>query len=542
MSAHVEPRPAETAVNESFSSPARLALAPEAAVGVGLLAFCAALLVLAPLIQLPLPLSEFDQKRYLQLLLMVVNAAAYALSPDLRRHVAAEIAAVPRTALVALALVLILGIASSLNAESPRHAFTELALLLALGLYAITVAGALRPVLPAARRWFAVMVLTMIGLYLLRSAGAYLAWLTTVQLEVTELFVGLGHKRFFGHWLTLTLPLCVLPALMFRSPWVRAGSLLAASLWWAVAFGISGRGTLMGVGVALVFSALLTPKARPWCALQVACALVGFALAFALFELPTRDSEAVVGMARLGGQVGTAGANEGRLVLLLESAELILANPTLGIGPMHFAAVGERGHPHNLVAQLAVEWGLPATIVLLGLALAGAVAWWRLLPAARTTSVVRPAVAASLLAGAVHALVSGVLVPAYTQLWLATLAGFALCEFNDMLAPYGREQDRRAQPARRYSLPATSAMLGLAWIFSLGALGVTAVRDTPHVLQSMRAMQTRRVHGAPRFWQYGYIDEGRSLRALVDDQPLRKRPRYTLDATLERVHLPFLSD
>lgn len=529
-------------MTESSPSPARITVATEATVGVGLLAVCAALLVFAPLIQLPLPLSEFDQKRYLQLLLMVVTAGAYALSPDLRRHVAAEVACLPKKGLLALALMLVLGIASSFNAESPRHAFTEMALLLALGLYAVTVAGALRPVLPAARYWFAAMVLTMIGLYLWRSAGAYLAWLTTVQLEVTELFVGLGHKRFFGHWLTLTLPLCVLPALMFRSPWVRAGSILAASLWWAIAFGIGGRGTLMGVGVALVFSAIVVPKARSWCALQVVCALAGFALAFVMFELPTLGSEAVIGMARLGGQVGTAGANEGRLVLLLESAELILANPTLGIGPMHFAAVGERGHPHNLVAQLAVEWGLPATAVLAGLALAAAIAWWRLMPAARTMPMIRPAIAASLLAGAVHALVSGLLVPAYTQLWLATLAGFALCEFNDMLSPYGRERDRRTRPGGHYSVPATTTTLALAWVCCLGALGVTAVRDTPWVLQSMRAMQTRPIRGAPRFWQYGYIDEGRSMRALVENQPLRKRPRYTLEATLARVHLPFLSD
>ncbi|MEM9385958.1 MAG: O-antigen ligase family protein [Pseudomonadota bacterium] len=547
MSAHDKPRPAETAVTERRSSPdtPRLALGGEATIGVGLLAGCAAMLAFAPLIHLPLALSEFDQKRFMQLMLLLVTAAAYALSRDLRHHVAAELSSLPRTGLVALGLVLTLGAASSAQAESPRHAFAEMALLLGLGLYAVTLAGALRPVLPAARHWFAIMVLAMMGLYLLRTAGAYVAWLTTIQLEINELLVGLGHKRFFGHWLTLTLPLSALPVLLLRSPWARAGALLVASLWWSIAYGSGGRGTFLGVGAAIAFTAMTVPKARAWCALQVLCALTGFALAFTLFELPTRGSDAVIGMERLSGQVGTAGANEGRVVLLLESAELILDHPLLGIGPMHFAAVGERGHPHNIVAQLAVEWGLPATAVLMALALAAAFAWWRLVPAARTAPIVRPAIGASLLAGAVHAMVSGLLIPAYTQLWLATLAGFALCEFNEMLSPYGRELDRRPEPRgqrARYSVPMTSATVAIAWLCCLVALGITTVRDAPLVLQSMRAMQARQVTGAPRFWQYGYVDDARSLRALVEHQPLRKRPRYTLEATLERVHLPFLPD
>ncbi len=546
MSSHFDPLEASAATMAEVSTgrASQRAVTDHLSAGVLLLALTAAMLVFLPVIHLPLPFSDYDQKRLAELLLLAAAAVAFAASARLRRNVAAELSPLPTTAWVALALVLALGVASSLAAASPRHAFAEMGLLFGLALLAVTVAGALRPVLPMARQWLMRAILLMLSLYLVRLTGAYLAWLTTVQLSVPELLVGLGHPRFFGHWQTLTLPLAVLPVLLLRSPLARGAAVLVASLWWAIAFGGGGRGVILGVGVAVAITSVLAPRARAWSLTQVLCALLGLALAFVMFELPTRSSESFVGVERLADLEVTAHSNESRLVLLVESTDAVFDHPLLGLGPMHFAAVGERGHPHNIYAQLAVEWGLPATALILALALGAAVAWWRLLPAARDTHVLRPALAASLLAAAVHGLVSGLIVPAYSQLWIALLSGFALCEFNEMLAPYGREQDRRAGPGADARKPvfATSLVLGVAWVGALGTLGALCARDLPLVARSMEALHTRQVAGAPRFWQYGYIDEERSLQALVDGRPLRERPRYTLEAAMERAHLPFESE
>lgn len=508
--------------------------------GVVLLATMAAALIFLPVVTLPSDIGEYDQKRLAQFWLLAIAGLCCGASSTLRKRASVQLSALPRAVWIALGVVLLLGVASSWRSASPRDALAELSLMLALVFLAVTLAAALRPVLARFRTLLAGGVLVMLGLYLLQTAVRYAAWrFGGAPFDLVEMLTGLGHQRFVNQWQTLTLPLAVLPVLVLRSPWWRAIGVLAAALWWALVIGAGARGTTLGVGVAILLTPLLAPKARTWSALQLLCAGLGFVLAMSLF--PQQLPERVDGVSRLTDVSVTANSNESRLVLWVEAADLILEHPVLGIGPMHFAAVGERAHPHNLALQLAVEWGLPATLLLIALALGAARAWLSMLPAARNPQVVRAALTASFIAAAVHSMVSGITVPAYTQLWLAFLAGLALCEFHEMLDPYGLE----GESARRPTTAPTRLGVGLVvgWVACVGMLGTHVVRDLPGVGASQEVAMARQAGAAPRFWRYGYIGEERGLAALLDpERPLTPRPRYTLEAALERADLPFLSE
>jgi len=108
---------------------------------------------------------------------------------------------------------------------------------------------------------------------------------------------------------------------------------------------------------------------------------------------------------------------------------------------------------------------------------------------------VRIGLVVAVLAGAAHAMVSGLLVTPVSQIFLALVGGWA----------WGRYQHDGASP----TVPSRSAQLVLC-VLLVGAMGITGERSV-RGLSNTEARQSAFVERAdrpgfsPRYWQQGYI-------------------------------------
>jgi O-antigen ligase len=244
-----------------------------------------------------------------------------------------------------------------------------------------------------------------------------------------EFFPAFSNQRFFGHWVTLSLPLVVLA----RERWSSAPTLarwldLLAALWVAFAVASGTRGTWM----ALTLITLLLPLAgfagRRLARGMMRAALLGvgaYALMFWLIPLLVSGQSSPAGLSRFteGGSLSL------RDVIWSEAWRGILAHPLMGLGPMMLAATsnGVAAHPHSFFLQIASEWGVPVALGVVGVfARAG---WIQLQLCRRDGDPLRTALLAAIGAGLLHAQVDGVLVMPFGQTlfvllcaWIASMS------------------------------------------------------------------------------------------------------------------------
>ena len=132
-----------------------------------------------------------------------------------------------------------------------------------------------------------------------------------------------------------------------------------------------------GVFLAWIFGVLITfivykKTAVPFLRLQAMHFILGFFIYKLLFQIiPTIGQQEVV-----TGNVLRETTSD-RINLWHLSLNMIQNHPFFGAGPMSFAWLysGESAHPHNSVLQIMSEWGLPAALVILSLAVYGLLFW-----------------------------------------------------------------------------------------------------------------------------------------------------------------------
>lgn len=448
-------------------------------------------------------LSWHDGQRIGQIGLLVLTSAGVLAGDRLAGHVFGIWRLIPGLARFALALAFALGLVSSSAAPLPRWALLEWSLLLLLVLLALAVGGIRREWGPRFDRgmlW--VLVLTATA-YLLNVCVAYSAALIEhLDLEVSFLFSGFSNPRFFGHFQSMTLPLLVLPAMVWaRTPITRAGFALLPMLWWMLAIAAGTRGTWLGMMVAgAVIVACCRHQGATWLKWQLLSFLGGLA-AYGLFffllpwlvKLPTQ----------LINRLPEIGSYLTREILWSQSLAFIAAHPWLGIGPMHFAYYPNdiAAHPHNSLLQWAAEWGAPSALLVLGLMAYGGVVYVRGLRAMnanddRESCALRVALLGSMTAAAAQSLVDGVIVMPFSQTLLAVICGWALG-----LHATGTPVSAKVGRGGRWAMAAVV-------LFAVGALahGVyPEIRDIPGRERAFQDKHPGRL--LPRFWQQGWIYE-----------------------------------
>lgn len=335
-----------------------------------------------------------------------------------------------------LMLFFLLGLASNVLAYAPRYAFFEWANLLLL----IAMSGLIASEIVSRGDAFLDQILRLCGLgcafYILIEFIIYLVLIKLGgQPSNAALIFGFDNYRFFNHVQTITLPL--LSLLTCRESYGKKNVLPwgVMSIWWALLFVSSGRGTFIGMLAGICMSWLCLRKdAWQWCRVMLSSALIGLVIYILFYVL----LPVLLGLQPFGFLFSVLdrtieNPDSNRWPLWVRAWELTVAHPWLGVGPLHFAHFGRDlqlgAHPHNWVLQIACEWGIPASLCLVAAVVLG---FKRLLAVrqylAPTDTKNRLTLAAWLTTGVailVDGLVSGLIVMPTSQLWIALYIGCA---------------------------------------------------------------------------------------------------------------------
>jgi putative inorganic carbon (hco3(-)) transporter len=182
------------------------------------------------------------------------------------------------------------------------------------------------------------------------------------------LLVGFSNSRFPAQLQALTLPLLPIAHALAPSRLWRSVLVVVGVMWWTCLIGSGSRTSWLAMMSATLVVLAASAGGRRWAWLQVRYFAAGLALWFiAFFVIP-----AVMGIPAEPEVNRLSLSSPTRLFLWENSLWTALEHPLLGIGPMHFAYSGNdvAAHPHNLWLQLAAEWGVPAMLLLLVLAVA----------------------------------------------------------------------------------------------------------------------------------------------------------------------------
>jgi len=455
-----------------------------------------------------------DQQRIGQVVVMAV-ALVVAVIAHASRSRAPLLDARWRRIVVA---ILVAGALSAALARQPVWGLVELALVVGGLAVAWLAAVTRRDIGPKVDHvLFAVLCFTCAGL-VSRFLVAYLSAVTNGEgiLNGWLLLDGFSNPRFYGQFLTLALPLLVVPLMaqgrLRRYAW-PAGVL--AVLAWTVAITSGTRGTWLGLVVAAVVLSCVGPAGRRWAGMQLGAAVAGTMLFWlAMSAVPQLLGIEVVNhaAARLNASLSH------REIIWSQAAEIAVRHPFLGIGPMHLADLpnGVAAHPHQAVLQWAAEWGVPSALLVTMLVGYGA---WTVLGVLRRRrestneeDAFRLCVAGALAASLVQAMVDGVLVMPYSQLWVALLGGW-------LLALQPPKADAGAvRPAPPH------AGWGIAFAASVAMLAFVSVRDYPHLHQREEAfVKALGGHYQPRFWAQGVINLGEDRTVALEAAPRARR-------------------
>jgi O-antigen ligase len=187
--------------------------------------------------------------------------------------------------------------------------------------------------------------------------------------------------------------------------------------------------------------------------------------------------------------------------------EITRENPLLGLGPQqyanyHYHAIA--AHPHSAYFQWMSEWGLVSLALICGLLVYGFTKWVKF---CRHTlhkdngeeSIILISLTASLVAGATHALVSGIIVMPFSQMTMSLVIGWVLAiYFSDNMF---KKTTSGVKNHQRIVLLIISVMF-------LGTISYTsypAISQIDQLRENYLAKYPQTTILKPRFWRQGLI-------------------------------------
>lgn len=351
-----------------------------------------------------------------------------------------------------LIMLLLLGLVSSIFADYPRYAFLQFAHYLLLFNFLILVIISYYNSPFYFEYGFLIVIGIAASLYLINVTISYFytffipdfpLWPDTNFTRVyfkdfgflyPEPFLNFVNIRFFNHLQTWTLPLLAL--LVIRIPkryWAFSKiAFIILCGWWMLVFASDARGTVLAsflvLGLIFYYYRL---KAAKWLRVHSMSALIGFICYGFFFKLlplliNTQNSRTAFSRYHPGRE---------RLALWENAIQVILQNPLLGIGPMHFSNWADTfsKHPHNIYMQFLGEWGIAAGMLFMALIVIGGHAWFirsnQIISNKSRNSTeinVRIALTASLMAALLHGLVSGIINTPLSQIMMVLVVGWMI--------------------------------------------------------------------------------------------------------------------
>lgn len=372
-------------------------------------------------------------------MLFVSAAYVYGEQTEMRPHDAQRIAQLVLTGLSALVMTtrilrvsrtssMLIAFSGFAALHAGRWALIEFIHLLSLYMLAVLWAARLRHRRePHLLAFCTGLVVAYLALLLPRWAALVIE---NLNFHPQEFFTGFSNQRFFGHWVTLTLPLLVCARQHAQSSDLR--SLLReliAGLWLCFVIASGTRGSWVALLAVTLISPLAGQAGRALALGIVRSSVIALVLYGLLFWLAPTIVSGEAGLDGLS-RIAEGAKLSGREVLWSLAIDGIMARPLLGAGPMMFSALPNdfAAHPHNLLLQLAYEWGIPITLLVV--ALASRMLYRQFRKCREDNRMLRVALLASIVGGLIQAQVDGVLVMPFGQVlfvllcaWLASLDG-----------------------------------------------------------------------------------------------------------------------
>lgn len=439
--------------------------------------------------------SEYDQKRIfeifilsLTLLVNIFNKTKFA-GNNLQHKL--------------FLIVVIIGLVSSFFAQEPHYSFIEVSLF--IGLWSVVIYTANLDIKYKNNQIlliFGVLIIAAITIYLASFfVGYFAAFNEDSPKEWLHIFRGFVNIRFFNQFQVWTLPILTLVFILKPFGLKRWNTTIAVMMaaWWMLLFLSAGRGVMLASFSAMLIIALLYRQySVTFIRTHITFAISGFLLFQVFFVFIPQFSFSDSPLPEL-----LRTDSPGRLVLWMQSIELITKNPVLGVGPMHFSWYpnGIASHPHSSILQWAAEWGIPSMLLMLGLFCYGLHSWLKrfnystISSYSNEDSQIIIALSCSLLSGLGLSLVSGVIVMPMSQIMMVIIIGL-------MIGFYTRFNVKESDISNReYTLWKLFYLCSLALLLTTTWPSLSARLLSDEFVPEMNGV----VSYGPRLWRIGGI-------------------------------------
>ena len=444
-------------------------------------------------------LPVFDAKRMLQLALFTaILISAVAWTP-LRTATIAQLSRLSKLNRYALFLFFLIGLISSLRLDHPAYALIDVSMMFVMMILIAATAASRELSGEHFDRW-AVLALVVMGLAVAiqELMGFVAGWVFGTEFSYDQALIHFAHPRFYNQLQTWSIPvLAALPLLFPGKRWIKIGCVVLIGLQWFLVIALAARGTAVSLLISMVFIAFWLPAQRKsWLKFQIGGLIVGIAIYSGIIFL----NGVLIPKAQSGEfyaySVGRPMAHtSGRSNFWRLSIEDAVKHPMLGSGPTRYACDSELvlpAHPHNFPLRILGEWGMIAFVLFLFLAVTIGLGFLKNLKYQNEESLTDPPLSAmlatSLIAGIIHACLSGLIIMPASQTAMILVAGWVL----------SLSESAASEPKK--------VTFGNAMIFTaLMLVSITLV----FAIKEITKLPEHKVYSgpsnlmAPRFWQDG---------------------------------------
>jgi putative inorganic carbon (hco3(-)) transporter len=453
-----------------------------------------ALITILPSVQfMPKSIIWFQDRQRLLELLLICFIFLEAISSMFNRVTLLPINKWMRSAFF---MLFILSSISAFCAHSPRHAFVEISTFVGLSYLALFAAKMYIENQPVVIKFMSYTIWASILLYLTSFYTGYItATIFKTPLHWPFPFTGFSNIRSFNQYQLWPLAFITLPLLAFNlKKNTQIYIYFALTCWWILLFYSASRGVLVAWLVGVIFTAAIYQKnAWPMVKIQFINIATGFSGYYFLFKfIPSLRESTLITHSVI------RETTDDRLALWNQAFVLIKQFPLFGVGPMHYAWYNKtNGHPHNSLLQLASEWGLLATFIVLAIVSYAVYSWLKKFNcnALEKQSILDKNISVLLfftfVTNATYSLVDGVIVTPISQVLMFSMLGLMIGHYNFHCQPAIKEAS-------------TSNGFRFRPFFAAIILVVMTWSSLPEVIQGLlgneKGFSMGYTAAGPRFW------------------------------------------
>jgi putative inorganic carbon (hco3(-)) transporter len=337
--------------------------------------------------------------------------------------------------------LLTLTIASTAISIEPRYAIIEITIFAALSFLALFTA---RIYIENGENFIKLLTYALWASIVLYMVNFYTGYMSAMvfgkPLKWPAPFYGFTNIRLFQQYQLWTLGLICLPLLTFDlKKSIRLWLYFALTCWWVLLFYAASRGVVLGWLVAIAFTAIIYKKlAWPFLRIQILSAIAGLFMYQILFNIVPNW---IITSAGTASAITTStvfrDTFSDRTDLWKVALVMIYNFPFLGVGPMHFYFYNSfNTHPHNSLLQLAAEFGLPFTLIILTITIYSTYCWMKkfgpsqLITTSKSNSNLSIILLFTITASAAYSLVEGVIVMPISQVLMFTMIGLMIGQYT----------------------------------------------------------------------------------------------------------------